>query len=75
MVRTRHFHCHGPGSIPGRGTKIPQVLEHSQKKKGGGQPEVGGVVPETDVETDQALQVPPTCHVPTWQPPGKARSS
>ena len=25
VVRTRRFHCHGLGSIPGWGTKIPQA--------------------------------------------------
>ena len=25
VVRTRHFHCSGPGSIPGGETKIPQA--------------------------------------------------
>ena len=39
MVRTQGFHCHGPGSIPGQGTKIPQAMWHDQeikifKKKG-----------------------------------------
>ena len=33
VVRTRCFHCGGPGSILGRGTKIPQDVWHSQKKK------------------------------------------
>ena len=33
MVRTRHIHCHGLGSIPGRGTKIPQAAR--PKKKSG----------------------------------------
>ena len=33
MVRTWRFHCRGVGSIPGRGTKIPQVAWHGQKKK------------------------------------------
>ena len=33
MVRTWRFHCHGPGSIPGWGTKIPQATGHGQKKK------------------------------------------
>ena len=33
MVRTRHFHCQGPGSIPGRGTKIPKAAKHGQKIK------------------------------------------
>ena len=33
MVRTLHFHCWGPGSIPGQGTKIPQAARHGQKKK------------------------------------------
>ena len=32
MVRTRHFHCQGLGSIPGQGTKIPQATQLSQKK-------------------------------------------
>ena len=26
VVRTRCFHCWGPGSIPGGGTKIPQAI-------------------------------------------------
>ena len=29
MVRTRRFHCRGPGSIPGWGTKIPQVARRA----------------------------------------------
>ena len=33
VVRTRHFHCWGPGSIPGWGTKIPQAAQSGQKKK------------------------------------------
>ena len=32
MVRTRRFHCHGLGSVPGGGTKIPEALR-SQKNK------------------------------------------
>ena len=28
MVRTLRFHCHGLGSIPGRGTKILQAMRH-----------------------------------------------
>ena len=32
MVRNWHFHCQGPGLIPGQGTKISWVLWHSQKK-------------------------------------------
>ena len=31
VVRIRHFHCPGPGSIPGEGTEIPQAAQHSQK--------------------------------------------
>ena len=27
------FTAKGPGSVPGRGTKIPQAMQHSQKKK------------------------------------------
>ena len=27
------FHCHGPGSIPGRGPEVPQATWRSQKKK------------------------------------------
>ena len=26
MIRTQHLHCHGPGSIPGQGTEILQVV-------------------------------------------------
>ena len=35
MVSTQHFHCWGPGSIPGQGTRIPQAKQHlcSQKRK------------------------------------------
>ena len=33
MVGTQHFHCHGPGSIPGQGTKIPQAVWRGQRKK------------------------------------------
>ena len=31
-VRTRRFHCHGQGSIPGQGTKVPQAAQHGQKR-------------------------------------------
>ena len=31
VVRTWHFHCSGTGSIPGWGTKIPQVAWRGQK--------------------------------------------
>ena len=33
MVRTPRFHCRGPGSIPGQGTKILHAVWHGQKKK------------------------------------------
>ena len=33
MVRIRCFHYHGPGSIPGQGTEIPQASQRGQKKK------------------------------------------
>ena len=33
VVRTRYFHCHGLGSIPGQGTKILQAIQQGQKKK------------------------------------------
>ena len=33
VVRTLHFHCEGPGSIPGRGTKILQSHMAQPKKK------------------------------------------
>ena len=33
VVRIPGFHCHGPGSIPGQGTEIPQPTRHSQKTK------------------------------------------
>ena len=33
VVRTWCFHCWGPGSIPGQGTKILQAMWHGQKKK------------------------------------------
>ena len=31
VVRTWCFHCRGPGSIPGRGTEIPQAVQCSHK--------------------------------------------
>ena len=34
MLRTLRRHCGGPGSIPGRGAKIPRVARHSKDKKG-----------------------------------------
>ena len=33
VVRTLHFHCWGPRSIPGRGTKILQVAWCGQRNK------------------------------------------
>ena len=33
VVKTRHFHSLGLGSIPGQGTKIPQAARRGQKKK------------------------------------------
>ena len=30
VVRTRRFHC-GRGSVPGRGTRIPQAAWHGQE--------------------------------------------
>ena len=32
MIRTQRFHCKGPGSIPGWGTKILQTVWHGQNK-------------------------------------------
>ena len=36
VLRTQHFHCRGPGSIPGRGTKILQAMlcRKKERKKG-----------------------------------------
>jgi len=34
-VKTRCFHCWGPGSILGQGTKIPQAATLSPSKTGG----------------------------------------
>ena len=33
VVRIPGFHCHGLGSVPGRGTEILQAAWHGQKKK------------------------------------------
>ena len=33
VVRTQCFHCRGPGSIPGQGTKIPKAVLQGQKNK------------------------------------------
>ena len=32
MVRTQHFHCEGPGSIPGGGARILQAARPKKKK-------------------------------------------
>ena len=33
MIGIPGFHCCGLGSVPGRGTEIPQAVQHSQKTK------------------------------------------
>ena len=33
VVPTPCYHCQGPGSIPGRGIKIPQATRYSPKKR------------------------------------------
>ena len=33
VVRIRHFHCQGPGSVPGPGAEVPRAMGCSQKKK------------------------------------------
>ena len=33
VVRTQRFHCCGPGSVPGRGTKILQALQRGRKRE------------------------------------------
>ena len=33
VIRTPCVHCPGPGSIPGLGTKILQVMQYGQKNK------------------------------------------
>ena len=33
VVRTSQSHCHGMGSSPGQGTKIPQAMWCGQKEK------------------------------------------
>ena len=33
VIRTWCFHCHGLSSISAQGTKIPQAVRRSQKKK------------------------------------------
>ena len=33
VVRTQGFHGRGPASVPGRGTKILQAMQQSQKKR------------------------------------------
>lgn len=33
VVRIPSFHCHGPASVPGRRTEIPQVTQYSQQQK------------------------------------------
>ena len=35
MVRTPRFHAEDASPVPGRGTKIPQAVQRSQKKKKG----------------------------------------
>ena len=33
VVRALSFHCQGPSSIRGHGTKIPEAAQHGQKKQ------------------------------------------
>ena len=33
VVRILSFHCHGPASVPGRRTEIPQVTQYGQQQK------------------------------------------
>ena len=33
VVRTWCFHCRGPDSTPGRGTRIPQAVQYDLNKK------------------------------------------
>jgi len=33
VARTQCFHCHGQGSIPGQGTKIPQAVRCGPPKR------------------------------------------
>ena len=33
VIRTQHFHCQGPGLIPGQGNKIPQVMQCKKRKR------------------------------------------
>ena len=33
VVRILGFHCCDPGSGPGRGTEVPQAVQHDRKKK------------------------------------------
>jgi len=32
VVKTPRFHCRGTGSVPGQGTKLLHVPQHSQKQ-------------------------------------------
>ena len=32
MVRILGIHCHGPGSITGQGTRIPQAVQYGQQQ-------------------------------------------
>lgn len=34
VVTIWYFHCRGPFSVPGQGTKVPQATQHSQIKCG-----------------------------------------
>ena len=38
VVRIQHFHCYGPGSIPGQGTEIPQAMQCLFIGEGNGNP-------------------------------------
>ena len=59
MVRTPHFQCRDPGSIPGQGTKIPHVL---------GFP--GGAATAAAAKSLQSC--PPLCDPIDGSPPGSA---
>ena len=33
VLRILGFHCHGPVSVPGQGTEIPQATQQNKQKK------------------------------------------
>ena len=73
MVRTRHFHCQDPGSIPGLGTEILQATQTKKKKKKEEEAEAQSEGRHSTRTMNRLLLQPAcACHCPEW--PSQPRS-